>query len=63
IAAVALGLAVALRQVWRAGFLRETLHKTTQMTSMIFVILIGATLFSLVFPAAGDNENAESSGN
>ncbi|MCZ7660074.1 MAG: TRAP transporter large permease subunit [Xanthobacteraceae bacterium] len=56
IAAVALGLAVALRQVWRAGFLHETLHKTTQMTSMIFVILIGATLFSLVFRGLGGDE-------
>jgi tripartite ATP-independent transporter DctM subunit len=39
-----------------AGFLRETVNKTTQMTSMIFTILIGATLFSLVFRGLGGDD-------
>ncbi|TMJ03554.1 MAG: TRAP transporter large permease subunit [Alphaproteobacteria bacterium] len=52
-AALALGLAGALRQVWRAGYLTATAGKTTQMTAMIFLILIGATLFSLVFRGLG----------
>jgi TRAP-type mannitol/chloroaromatic compound transport system permease large subunit len=55
-AALALGLALALRQVWRAGYLTPTVTKTTQMTSMIFTILIGATLFSLVFRGLGGDD-------
>jgi tripartite ATP-independent transporter DctM subunit len=39
-----------------AGFLRETVTKTAQMTSMIFTILIGATLFSLVFRGLGGDD-------
>jgi len=55
-AVLAVGLALALRQVWRAGFLTATVTKTTQMTSMIFTILIGATLFSLVFRGLGGDD-------
>jgi tripartite ATP-independent transporter DctM subunit len=54
--ALAIGLAFTLRQVWRAGFLTPTVTKTTQMTSMIFTILIGATLFSLVFRGLGGDD-------
>ena len=39
-----------------AGFLRETVTKTAQTTSMIFLILIGATLFSLVFRGLGGDD-------
>ena len=53
---VACGLAVAGWQVWRAGYLTPTVAKTTQMTSMIFTILIGATLFSLVFRGLGGDD-------
>jgi tripartite ATP-independent transporter DctM subunit len=49
IALVALGTIAAVNSVWRAGVLRSVLFSTTQITSMIFTILIGATLFSLVF--------------
>jgi TRAP-type mannitol/chloroaromatic compound transport system permease large subunit len=56
LALLALGLAFALRQVWHAGFLTPTVTKTTQMTSMIFTILIGATLFSLVFRGLGGDD-------
>jgi tripartite ATP-independent transporter DctM subunit len=55
-AALALGLLLALRAVWRAGYLTPTVSKTTQMTSMIFTILIGATLFSLVFRGLGGDD-------
>ena len=55
-AALALGLLFALRAVWRAGYLTPTVTKTTQMTSMIFTILIGATLFSLVFRGLGGDD-------
>jgi TRAP-type mannitol/chloroaromatic compound transport system permease large subunit len=53
---LALGLLLAVRAVDRAGYLMPTIHKTTQMTSMIFTILIGATLFSLVFRGLGGDE-------
>jgi tripartite ATP-independent transporter DctM subunit len=56
LAALALGLLLALRAVWRAGYLTPTVSKTTQMTSMIFTILIGATLFSLVFRGLGGDD-------
>jgi tripartite ATP-independent transporter DctM subunit len=55
-AALALGLLFALRTVWRAGTLAPTVIRTTQMTSMIFTILIGATLFSLVFRGLGGDD-------
>jgi tripartite ATP-independent transporter DctM subunit len=35
---------------------RPVLHRTAQITSMIFVILIGATLFSLVFRGLGGDD-------
>ena len=54
--AVAGGLLFAVHQVWRAGYLTPTVTKTTQMTSMIFAILIGATLFSLVFRGLGGDD-------
>jgi len=54
--AVAATLAFATWQVWRAGYLTPTITKTTQMTSMIFTILIGATLFSLVFRGLGGDD-------
>jgi TRAP-type mannitol/chloroaromatic compound transport system permease large subunit len=54
--AVAGTLIFAVHQVWRAGYLTPTVTKTTQMTSMIFTILIGATLFSLVFRGLGGDD-------
>jgi len=54
--ALALGLLLALRAVHRAGYLVSTIEKTTQTTSMIFTILIGATLFSLVFRGLGGDD-------
>ena len=55
-AALALGLLLALREVHRAGYLAPTITKTAQTTSMIFTILIGATLFSLVFRGLGGDD-------
>jgi tripartite ATP-independent transporter DctM subunit len=43
----------------KAGFVKmlmPVVEKTTQITSMIFLILIGATLFSLVFRALGGDD-------
>jgi tripartite ATP-independent transporter DctM subunit len=46
--------------LWRSGFSREMLTavvgRTAQMSSMIFLILIGATMFSLVFRGFGGDD-------
>jgi len=55
-AALGAGLLLALIAVHRAGTLGATITKTTQMTAMIFTILIGATLFSLVFRGLGGDD-------
>ena len=34
---------------WHLSHLREVMRSTTQITSMVFLILVGASLFSLVF--------------
>lgn len=47
--AVFLGLGTSLQQCWRQGILREVMQTTTRLTSMVFAILLGAALFSLVF--------------
>jgi tripartite ATP-independent transporter DctM subunit len=44
---------LAARKVGLTSVLRPVVKKTAQLTSMIFLILIGATLFSLVFRALG----------
>jgi TRAP-type mannitol/chloroaromatic compound transport system permease large subunit len=56
IAVAALGAVIALARVYRDGTLGGVMVKTTQVTSMIFVILIGATMFSLVFRGLGGDE-------
>jgi tripartite ATP-independent transporter DctM subunit len=53
---IALGAVVAVRIVWRHGILAQVMARTTQITAMIFLILIGATLFSLVFRGLGGDE-------
>jgi tripartite ATP-independent transporter DctM subunit len=55
--AVGAVLLAALRGKGRFGdALVETVMKTAQMTSMIFLILIGATLFGLVFRGFGGDD-------
>jgi tripartite ATP-independent transporter DctM subunit len=44
---------LAARKVGLGTLLRPVVDKTTQITAMIYLILIGATLFSLVFRALG----------
>jgi len=56
IAVIAFGTLVAVRRVHHSGFLLPVMRKTAQTTSMIFLILIGATLFSLVFRALGGDD-------
>jgi TRAP-type mannitol/chloroaromatic compound transport system permease large subunit len=55
-AVVAAGALFAADRVWRAGILTSVMTKTTQISAMIFTILIGATLFSLVFRGLGGDD-------
>jgi len=56
IAVAVLSAAVALMRVYRDGTLIQVTSKTTQFVSMIFLILIGATMFSLVFRGLGGDD-------
>ncbi len=49
-------VALAARRSHLTTLLRPVAEKTTQITAMIFLILIGATLFSLVFRALGGDD-------
>jgi TRAP-type mannitol/chloroaromatic compound transport system permease large subunit len=51
-----LGLWAALARAWRAGTLTQVVRATTRISSMVFVIVIGAQLFSLVFRGFGGDE-------
>ncbi len=47
------GLFVALWRVFLSGVLRDVMQTTVQISSMVFVILLGASVFSLVFRGFG----------
>jgi tripartite ATP-independent transporter DctM subunit len=47
---------LALPKAGAKGLLPPVMIRTTQITSMIFVILVGATVFSLVFRGLGGDE-------
>jgi tripartite ATP-independent transporter DctM subunit len=56
LAVLAYGAVAAIAAVAREKILQEALAVTTRITAMIFTILIGATMFSLVFRGlGGDN--------
>jgi len=50
---------LAMRKAGAKGLLLPVMIRTTQITSMIFVILIGATVFSLVFRGLGGDSLVE----
>ena len=50
---------LAMRKAGATGLLLPVMIRTTQITSMIFVILIGATVFSLVFRGLGGDSLVE----
>src|SRR5712672_1911397 len=56
LAAVAYGTFAAIVTIGRAKILGPVLASTTHITTMIFTILIGATLFSLVFRGLGGDD-------
>ena len=53
---IAFGLLISLMRVLRGNVLVPVMQTTTQITAMVFVILIGAALFSLVFRGLGGEE-------
>lgn len=55
----AAGLMKALWQTYKAGVLAEVMQSTVRISSMIYAILIGAALFSLVFRGFGGDEAIE----
>ncbi|TNE37236.1 MAG: TRAP transporter large permease subunit [Alphaproteobacteria bacterium] len=50
------GLGLSLWRIDRNGILKDVVHSTTRITAMVFVILIGAALFSLVFRGLGGDD-------
>ncbi|WP_068086935.1 TRAP transporter large permease [Polycladidibacter stylochi] len=55
-AILAYGMVIALRRVLKGDVLVSVMRSTTQITCMVFVILIGATFFSLIFRDLGGEE-------
>ncbi|WP_185961533.1 TRAP transporter large permease subunit [Telmatospirillum sp. J64-1] len=53
------GILVALWRAARVGVLRPVLVSTTSVTSMIFAMMIGASVFSLVFRGLGGDLRVE----
>jgi tripartite ATP-independent transporter DctM subunit len=53
---LAWGLLTALARTWRDGTLVAVMRATTRISSMVFVIVIGAQMFSLVFRGFGGDE-------
>jgi tripartite ATP-independent transporter DctM subunit len=56
VGAVGAMLLAALRGQLRRQQITEVVQSTTQVTSMVFMILLGASMFSLVFNAYGGDE-------
>ena len=58
-AVLAAALLVSLNSARRDDVLRNVVRATTHTTSMVFIILIGAALFSLVFRGLGGDETIQ----
>lgn len=50
------GVGLSLLRVWRARVLHAVMDSTAQISAMVFTILIGAALFSLVFRGLGGDD-------
>jgi TRAP-type mannitol/chloroaromatic compound transport system permease large subunit len=53
---IAFGVAVAIARLWRDAKLSSALSNAVEVTAMVFLILISAGLFSLVFRGLGGEE-------
>jgi tripartite ATP-independent transporter DctM subunit len=58
-AVAAAGLAAALHRLWPSRVIHDVTRDTANISAMVFVILIGATMFSLVFRGLGGDELVE----
>lgn len=59
-AVLAWGIWICFLRAQRDGILQEVSRTTMEISSMVFIILIGAALFSLVFRGLGGDEAVES---
>jgi tripartite ATP-independent transporter DctM subunit len=59
ILAMTFGVAVSLLRVYRSGILSEVMQSTVKISAMVFVILLGASVFSLVFRGLGGDQIVE----
>ncbi|MGF1628195.1 MAG: TRAP transporter large permease subunit [Kiloniellaceae bacterium] len=59
ILAMAFGVAISLKRVYRSGILSEVMQATVKISAMVFVILLGASVFSLVFRGLGGDQIVE----
>jgi len=50
------GVVLSLARVFRTGVLQSVMQSTAQISSMVFIILMGAALFSLVFRGLGGDD-------
>ena len=58
-AGLAYGCLVSLFRVYQVKILHEVMRSTMQISAMVFVILIGAAVFSLVFRGLGGDDMVE----
>jgi len=58
-AAMIWGMALSLIRLYRRDILSSVMQSTARISSMVFVILIGAALFSLVFRGLGGDETVQ----
>jgi tripartite ATP-independent transporter DctM subunit len=58
-ALAALGAVAAVYRLWKPGVMSSVARSTAEITAMVFMILIGATIFSLVFRGFGGDELIE----
>lgn len=56
VALTLLGAALCLMRLKRSGVLDDVMASTANISAMVFVILIGASLFSLIFRELGGDE-------
>lgn len=56
VGAIGAMLLVVIQRRWSLPILRDVMQETTRITSMVFLILLGATTFSLVFRGLGGDD-------
>ena len=53
VAVLVIGVGISLRRVYQSGILLQVMRTTLKVSSMVFVILLGASVFSLTFRGLG----------